>query len=597
MVDCEKLKAELAEEKGRADELESSLSVSERDRVRNFDSVLQIYARSGNLVLVERQNLLDEVYQLRCDVHLRESQIWERDQYIDALRSDLFRYANQEEWIRMQQCFYALQQQYGRMPHDLEVINQKYEDLEEEYIDVSHRFKQLEGNHTELKAQNDQVREERDHLEDSARQSKQSSDEVAARYQALEAHHNLMLGQKAESEKEARAKEQLLAGLATRMFERIISMAGTLDDMDVDMNDNEQEVLCQLACQHLGFDATELTYTFTRSRTDVNSQVKAEKNELDVPENHAGDNPSWISSFESNKHPPSFPLEGIIDSSVAAKAKGKNVSESPNTFDMRRRREVAAAEEAILGPLGLGFEDGSPTLKCKPTTAKKSKFMDLFPTSTDTPSRNGESSEASGDGDIEQVTPARTGGTSGISRDEWRTASNDLRGLTNVFRGPREQPIKLVSPGAGMIEPANCRRFNGKEPSQTLKEAALLPTKEEQDNQPSVPKPFDHPHFEPDFNPTTSEPKVPFTAAPMPQPSPSPSPSPTTATSSLPGPASINPTRNQIIQQSNDGPNRKQRRAAARERKIAAKKQEAQSKAEKARKEKKKAKTQPKQVK
>ena len=152
---CEELRTELADKTERAEDLEDSLAICERDRERNFNTALQLYANTGNLVLVERQNLFDHIRQLN-------SHIWQREQDIENLQRDLELYASQPKWDQMRQCFFGLQQEYGRMPQELRDLTRKYEDLEEEHIEVSNRLKWLEGSYTEVKAQCDQVREERD---------------------------------------------------------------------------------------------------------------------------------------------------------------------------------------------------------------------------------------------------------------------------------------------------------------------------------------------------------------------------------------------------------------------------------------------------
>ena len=178
---CEELRTELAEEKGRAEELQASLKISEKDRERNLESALQLYRNTGNLALVERQNLLDQIRQLKVDVHERESQVSLRDEYIRGYRSCIMQYANQVHWVWLQNCFNALRDQYGKMPEELRDLERQYGDLEDEYLNVSDRFQKLEEDHTELKAQYDQIRDERDRLKHDAQRSNQSSNEEGPR--------------------------------------------------------------------------------------------------------------------------------------------------------------------------------------------------------------------------------------------------------------------------------------------------------------------------------------------------------------------------------------------------------------------------------
>lgn len=179
---CEELRIKLADQARESEELKADLKLCQRDRERNLNSALGLYGKTGNLALVERQTLLNQIHQLKFDVHERESEIWSRDQLIEALHLDVDYYANQERWNHMRQSFHTLQQQYGKMPQILRTLERNYENLEDQHTDLSNRFKKLEGDHTELKAQSDQIRDERDQLENDAQGSPQSSSEAEARY-------------------------------------------------------------------------------------------------------------------------------------------------------------------------------------------------------------------------------------------------------------------------------------------------------------------------------------------------------------------------------------------------------------------------------
>lgn len=447
----EELRVELADQAEQAKELETDMGICERNRELSFNTALRLYRNPGISVLVERHNLIDQIDQLKFEVRNRDAQIWLRDQWIETLRLDIALYANKEHWIRLQQCYYALQQQYGQMPQDFKKLEQKYEDLEDEHIDVANRLKKLEADHTELKAQHDQIRNERDRLEYDA-------------------------------EKSARAHEQFLAGLAARMFQRIIFMTGVLNNMDVDPMDNEQRALCQLAYEYLGLDATESATSCENTGANGCGEVEEER-ESAVPETHVGDVPSLVSTSESSDRESTVPSARTDGSSTSAKFDLRDMSESPNTFDARRRREVAAAEDKILGPLGLVFENGSPTLKSKPISegsksSEVSRVMSRFPNSPSTPSKTLRALLTSGADDIDQVTPARTGGTSGIARDQWEIAGNDLQGFTEVFRGPRAQPIGIVSPGVGWKGAEDGGRLKEEDFFQESEENAFLGTNE-----------------------------------------------------------------------------------------------------------------------
>ena len=448
----------LATQTERAKGLKTDLENCERSRELNFNIALRLYRDSGNMVLLERRNLFEQIEQLKSEIWNRDWHISSRDQFIEALRLDLHLYASQGHWLRMQEVFRNLHHQYGRMPQDLRTLEQQYQDLEDRHIDACNMFKKLDGDHTELKVQLDQVKDERNRLEDDAA-------EAAADNWALRAQRDRIVDQKAESERTARANEQFLAGLAGRMFKQLICMADILEDMGVNPMDNEQIALCQLAYNYLGLDATQISNELDKAGASGDREIEDEHDENDVLDNNAGEGSSSMSTSEYYQEP-TIPIAGFNNSSNIAPTAGKEVLESPDTFDARRRREVAAAEERILGPLGLGFDDGSPTLKSKPIpesskSTKVSKFMSLFPKSPESPSKTGGSPSRSGANEIDQVTPARTGGTGGIARDQWATAGSDLREFTEVFRGPRSQPIDIVSPDSGT---------NGKENGSHLKE-------------------------------------------------------------------------------------------------------------------------------
>ncbi len=457
----------LATQTERAKGLKTDLENCERGRELNFNIALRLYRNSGNLVLLERRNLFEQIEQLKSEVLNRDWHIWSQDQLIVALQLDLHLYASQGHWLRMQQGFQILTYQYGQMPQHLRNLEQQYVDLEDRHINVCNMFRNLDGDHTELKVQLDMVRDERNRLEDNAA-------EAAEEHWALKVQRDRIIDQKAESERTARANEQFLAGLAARMFKQLMCIADILEDNGINPMDNEQIALYQLAYNYLGLDAAQISNELDNARD--------EHDESNVPDNNAGEGSSSMSTSKSY-HEPTIPIAGTNDSSNIAPTAGKGVIESPDSFDARRRHEVAAAEEKILGPLGLGFEDGSPTLKSKPIpqsskSAKVSKFMGLFPKSPATPSKIGASLVGSGAGEIDQVTPARTGGTGGIARDQWATAGDDLRAFTEVFGGPRAQPIDVLSPDSETKGEENGSRFQ-EENSFQDSEGPILSTHED----------------------------------------------------------------------------------------------------------------------
>lgn len=549
---CGELRIKLADEARESEELKADLKLCQRDRERNLNSALGLYRKTGNLALVERQTLLNQIHQLKFDVHERESEVWSRDQLIEALRLDVDYYASQEEWNHMRQSFYTLQQQYGEMPQKLRTLERNYENLEDQHTDLSNIFKKLEGNHTELKAQSDQIRDERDQLENDAQGSPQSSSEAEARYWALEVERDQILEEKARSDKKAKAKENFLAGLAARMFKRIIYMAGLLHNMDVDPKDDEQTALCQLACKHLGFDPIEVADSFVKAGPSGGKQVEGECNGSGVSPKHAKDNSPQKFTYESSKHQPISAVAGANDSSTIAETKGKG-PESPSTFDGGRRPEVGAAGEATLGPLGLGLKDDSPMVKSKPTHGgpKPSKtpiFKGLYPTPTDTPSE-----------------------TSNAVPKE-------------AFKAPKSQDFKFGESSGPVLFTGSKNR----DPPRFVRDfnfggsnggVSFTPAQKAPSSQPPLTQAWEEPSEEA-THPSPSAAQDPTKTAPS-HPS-TPTPTPSNNNNKIPKPNQPKTQSQRTAEPDFDGPNRKQRRAADRERKAADKK--AQAAAEKARK-------------
>lgn len=430
------LRVKLSDKKERAQVLETDLKLSERHREQNLNTALSLFANPGQAVLVERQNLIVEIVRLKGErdeaikdhdkafkehheaTQEHDKQIRAQNEFIGALQFDLVNYASQDKWHLMYRSFLGLQQQYGRMPHDFEQLQLKYANLDDEHINVSNRLKTLEGDHTELKTQYSQIEDEKAQLEKDAETSKRNSEVAAAQHWALEVQCDQILEQKEESVKKAEALEDLLATLATQTLKRILLMAGVLEPVRIDPKNDDLKNLCLLAYEQLGLNEMDLAKNLEKARTHKDGDAAEERDESNLPGTHAGDNASSMSPSKDNIEKPT--------------------TESPNTFDARRRREVADAEEKLLGPLGLGFEDGSPTLKKRPIL-EGSKTPTVSPRKT--------LGARLGADDIDQVTPARTGGTCGIARDDWRIAGNDLEKLTEVFRGPRAPPIAIMSPG------------------------------------------------------------------------------------------------------------------------------------------------------
>ena len=469
--DVRELRREKDGQTQRAEGLQTDLALSETSRQMSLNMAIQYYKKQGNPSLVDLENLTERVDQMRLEIRERDDLIWERDELIEALGRDVVLYADQGHWHLMQRRFLELQQQYERMPEEFGLLERNYGDLQDDHVDLTSRFRNLEADLTVQRAQLSQVQDERDQFEYDASVAKQQSENAVSRYRRMEAERNEILDQKAESEEQAGAKERLLADLASRMLKRTIILSAMLDDFEVETYDDELVSLCQLAYEHLGINAQELYKDFevAKARAKRDGEAGEERDESRVPEVHAGNASGSASASDSDHQEPTIRLAGPSTKSA--------VTESPNTYDARRRREVAAAEEAILGPLGLGFEDGSPTLKTIPKSSKASRVTGLVPTSPETPRKTRRGLFASGADEIDQVTPARTGGTRGIARDQWQIASDDLQELTEVFKGPRVQPIGIVSPEATEEEDGS-RGDRGDSPSDSEGGAFLSPNED-----------------------------------------------------------------------------------------------------------------------
>lgn len=442
------------------------------------------------------ESLSENIHQMRLEIRLRDDLIQSRDELIEALGRDVVLYSDQGHWHLMQQRFFELQQHYEQMPAAFRSLERRHGDLQDDYVDLSRSFRNLEADLTVLRAQLSQVKDERDQFEYDASIAEQQSENAVSRYREMKAKRDQILIQKAESEEQSGAKERLLAELASRMFKRTIILSCMLDDIEVEIYDDELASLCQFAHEHLGIDYRALykDFVLAKKRATRDGEAGEEQYESGVPKAHAGNASSSAAASNSRQQQPHVPLAG------------SDVLESPNTYDARRRREVAAAEEAILGPLGLGFEDGSPTLKTIPKSSKPSRVTGLVPTSPETPSQTRRGLFASGADEIDQVTPARTGGTRGIARDQWQIAADDFHQLTEVFRGPRVQPVDIVSPEATKDEEGGSR--GGREDSPSDSEGGTFLSRNEDGSYEN--DLVEEVEVEDDFVASSSSPKMPL---------------------------------------------------------------------------------------
>ena len=449
----------------RAEALKIDLAVSEANRQASLDMAIQYYKKQGNPFLVDLEALSERVEEMRREISSRDNVILDRDAVIEALGREVDLYAGRDHWIVMEQRYYDLQQRYGQMPADLRSLERRYGNLEDNYVDLYRICRNREADVTVLRAQLSQVQDERDQFKRDASTARQQSENAVSRYREVKANRDHILVEKAESEEQARTKKRLLADLASRSFKRTIILSCMLDDFDVETCDDELASLCQLAQEHLGIDYKELYKDFAVAKAAKrDEEAGEERDESGVAKAHTRNTASSAAAPNFDRQEPG--------THHAEPSRSSATTESPNTYDARRRREVAAAEEAILGPLGLGFEDGSPTLKSMPipegSKSSKAPHMKKFlPASPATPIKIRRGLFAPGANEIDQVTPARTGGTGGIARDQWRIAADDLHELTEVFRGPRVQQVDIVSPEAGIQTAAgeDGSRGDGRDPA------------------------------------------------------------------------------------------------------------------------------------
>ena len=432
---------------------------------------IQYYRKQGNPFLGELGTLSERVKEMRLEIRSKDNLIQDQNRVIESLGREVILYADKDHWILMQQRYYDLQQRYEQMPADLRLLERRYGDLEYDYDDLYTSFRNLEAELTVLRAELGQVQDERDQFEYDASVAEEQSENAVAGYRRMEVERNEVLDQKAKSEEKAEVKERLLADLANRSFKRTIILSCMLDDFEVETCDDELVSLCQLAQEHLGIDYKELykDFVMAKARVKRDEEARGDRDEGGVPEADACNTfSSAVASNFSRREPTHH----------ARSNRSSSVNESPNTYDARRRREVSAAEEAILGPLGLGFEDGSPTLKTIPKSSRPSKVTALVPTSPVTPIRTRKGLFASGAGEIDHVTPARTGGTGGIARDQWQIAGDDLHELTQVFRGPRMHPVDVVSQEATKDEEEGSGGDRDGSPSNPEGGACLSPNRD-----------------------------------------------------------------------------------------------------------------------
>lgn len=349
----------------------------------------------------------------------------------------------------------GLQQNYQTLEQIYQRLEKKYKDLEEEHIDASNRFKTLGGDHLKLKACYDQIKDERDQFKDDVDQSKQASTDAASRSWALEVELDHIIEQKAESEDNARAREQRLMENAARTIRRIIATACVLNDIDVDLMDDEQMNLHERAYKHHDLDDTKATNSFKKIRANAVRHTKKEFNKIGVPENHSGDVSSSISTAKFNNHEQVTPIAEANGSSISTVTEDEAVPRFSDTFNAKRQRIVAADEQDVLKSLDLGFEARRPILKTKRISKRSKpstvlKLVSLIPSSAVTLSEKRGDLLTPSKEDIGNVTPAQTDSTCAITRGQSKVPGGDTQDFTQVFIGPCVQSNNTLSPGVAL---------------------------------------------------------------------------------------------------------------------------------------------------
>ena len=126
------------------------------------------------------------------------------------------------------------------------------------------------------------------------------------------------------------------------------------------------------------------------------------------------------------------------DTGIEAEENKRKMPETSETYGASPKKKLAEAEARSLDPIGSCFENAGVIL-----TVKKKAVSRLI---RDAPL-------------VDEVTPARAGGTTGIARSDWNAANEELKLIPQPFKGPAAQnvlsqdtPFKNISVGQSGYE-------------------------------------------------------------------------------------------------------------------------------------------------
>ena len=219
------------------------------------------------------------------------------------------------------------------------------------------------------------------------------------------------LGELKALEKEIATVRHGLGGLAGDCFERMVRLTLALKDQGINAMDEEHKKICERAPYHVGFDERDIVKW-------VNEEIEEERNGKDQ-----------AAGGEAGNENRSYHV--ILDQAYDVKAPKSDVcQESPETHNVRRQREIAEAEERLLGPIGIAISaDGT----VKDVQAAKGQ---LHP---DQSHHALNSSPAAGT--IDDNTPSKTGKSKEISGEDWQNGASEVR---SVFQHPRPANYELL---------------------------------------------------------------------------------------------------------------------------------------------------------
>ncbi|KAL2036710.1 hypothetical protein N7G274_010582 [Stereocaulon virgatum] len=213
-----------------------------------------------------------------------------------------------------------------------------------------------------------------------------------------------------------------LGELAGNCFERMVRLTLALKDQGIDAMDEEYKAICERAPYHVGFDERDI----------VNSATEEIEEEENRKNRAAG---GEAGNVDRSNHE-------ILEQVYHMKApKSEAGQESPETYNIRRRREIAEAEERLLGPTGIAISaDGT----VKNVQAAKGQLH---------PDHVRYVLNSSLDGyTIDYNSHSETGKSKDICDEDWQNGALEIR---SIFQRPRPTNYELLD------LPAPCSSIKG----------------------------------------------------------------------------------------------------------------------------------------